>query len=440
MLSPITRAGIFFRLKAFLGYPAYIIAERRSSEMSASELLRYQENSIRSLLKEAIKNVKYYREREDLYSLPLKARNGDEFWFEFNKLPLLEKAVIRRNVSEFRNQKKRLLVSSHTTTGSTGVPITIYASLMERAYTNAAVHRYFVSITSRLNPRVLYLSGMSKKVDAVCSFSSLTGDGSISIYDLQKENAGVILDFLKKNKFDLVYGYPSAIYELAMLLDKSARGGSFIPKGVVCTAETLHPHWAAEIKRVLRCPVYNFYGSQEGSHLAYTEACGHMHLNPHVGILEESTEGALVTGFVRKAMPLIRYKLGDVVSVSHSNCAKYPAPVISEIGGRSDERIVTRSGSRIGFFRNHIAHFLNGVEEFQLVQKDFDRFVINAVASENRNVDSEGIASEFSKRLGYKVTVVVNFVESLPRSKRGKFRPVIVDVPDDGQGTPVTGR
>jgi len=309
---------------------------------------------------------------------------------------------------------------------------------MERAYTNAVVHRYLASISNKLNPKVLYLSGMSKKVDTVCSSSRLTGDGSISIYDLQQENAGVILEFLKRNKFDLVYGYPSAIYEFALLLDKfSQQERGFNPKGVVCTAETLHPHWAVEIERVLRCPVYNFYGSQEGGHLAYTEACGHVHLNPHVGILEESEEGALVTGFVRKAMPLIRYKLGDVVSISQSSCVEYPTPVISEIGGRSDEQIITRSGSRIGFFRNHMANFLSGIDEFQLVQKSFDNFVINAVASGSGNIDSGGIASEFSRRLGYEVTVTVNLVDSLPRSKRGKFRPVIVEVPSGGQSRPV---
>ena len=89
------------------------------------------------------------------------------------------------------------------------------------------------------------------------------------------------------------------------------------------TADTLRDHMRARIERVYGCPVTNRYGSRElGDIAGQCSAVQGLHVFPwanYVEVVDDAgrpvgpgEEGELaVTSLINRAMPLIRYRIGD---------------------------------------------------------------------------------------------------------------------------------
>lgn len=84
-------------------------------------------------------------------------------------------------------------------------------------------------------------------------------------------------------------------------------------------------------------------------------------INPQTGEeVEQGQDGELViTTLTKKAIPLIRYRTRDIVSVSYEKCTcGRTSPRISKIKGRTDDMIVVRG---INVFPSQIEHVLLGI-------------------------------------------------------------------------------
>ena len=119
-------------------------------------------------------------------------------------------------------------------------------------------------------------------------------------------------------------GFPSAIGELARFVEMTGRAGSFEVRAVFTTSETLTPSQREAIERVFRCPVRNQYGSSEGAPFIMECRQGRLHIDVTSGVFEvvdaddqpaESGE-VLVTSFYMRETPLIRYRIGDRITLS----------------------------------------------------------------------------------------------------------------------------
>lgn len=177
--------------------------------------------------------------------------------------------------------------------------------------------------------------------------------------------------------------YPSA----ALLLAGEARAGRLkVPLAEVWTGgETLSEPMRADIEAAFGCPVANSYGASE--FLAIAAACVHgvLHLNADWVILEPVDErgrpvpagvcGASVwlTNLANHVQPLIRYDLGDRVTLLAEPCTcGSPLPAI-EVQGRSDDMLCLhgKQGQRVHLLPLALTTVLEddgGVLDFQLVQ------------------------------------------------------------------------
>ncbi|MFA5554484.1 MAG: phenylacetate--CoA ligase [Phycisphaerae bacterium] len=84
-------------------------------------------------------------------------------------------------------------------------------------------------------------------------------------------------------------------------------------------------------------------------------------INPQTGEeVEEGQDGELViTTLTKKAIPLLRYRTRDIVSISYEKCkCGRTSPRISKIKGRTDDMIVVRG---INVFPSQIEHVLLGI-------------------------------------------------------------------------------
>jgi phenylacetate-CoA ligase len=66
------------------------------------------------------------------------------------------------------------------------------------------------------------------------------------------------------------------------------------------------------------------------------------------------------------------------------------------------------------------------IREGQIVQETLSRIRVRVVPAEGYGAaDAENVVARMHQRLGHGVEILVDTVESIPRTKAGKFQPVI---------------
>lgn len=139
---------------------------------------------------------------------------------------------------------------------------------------------------------------------------------------------------------DLLVGPPSLLLSLA---DAAQRGLLRIrPERLVSVAETLEAQDRAMLEAAFGVPVGQVYQCTEGF-LAATCSHGRLHVNEDLVVLqyEELGEGKvspIVTDLWRHTQPIIRYRMGDVLTLDSRSCpCGCGFQVIEAIEGRSDD-------------------------------------------------------------------------------------------------------
>jgi phenylacetate-coenzyme A ligase PaaK-like adenylate-forming protein len=143
--------------------------------------------------------------------------------------------------------------------------------------------------------------------------------------------------------------YPS----VAVLLANESIAGclKISPREIWTGGETLSPSMRRHVEQAFGCRVVNSYGASEFLSLACECGHGSLHLNSDWVILEPvdihgrpvpaGTAGAttLLTNLANHVQPLIRYDIGDQVTMVAQSCAcGSPLPVI-EVRGRADDTL-----------------------------------------------------------------------------------------------------
>jgi phenylacetate-coenzyme A ligase PaaK-like adenylate-forming protein len=185
--------------------------------------------------------------------------------------------------------------------------------------------------------------------------------------------------------------YPTS----ALVLAEEARAGRLriTPAEVWTGGETLSPAMRRFIEGSFGCSVVNSYGASEFLAMAADCRCGHLHLNDDWLILESVDEAlapvpdgergctTLLTNLANRVQPIIRYDLGDRVTVHREPCAcGSPLPRI-DVEGRSDDLLALRGGRHRTARLSPLALVTvleeeAGVFDFQLEQTDDDALLL----------------------------------------------------------------
>lgn len=142
-------------------------------------------------------------------------------------------------------------------------------------------------------------------------------------------------------------GYASALGLLAQ--EQLAGRLNIHPSIVISSAEPLSDENRALIHQAFGIPPRNNYGCSEGGVMGYECKQGHMHLNADWILFEpvdsahqpisagQFSDRTLITNLANRVMPIIRYELGDRVSLSPAPCpCGITLPVVN-VEGRTDE-------------------------------------------------------------------------------------------------------
>ncbi len=164
------------------------------------------------------------------------------------------------------------------------------------------------------------------------------------------------------------------------------------------------------VKEHFGCVVANMYGANEFNGIAYECPCGNMHVfsdNVHVEE-EKGTNELLITTRTNKAMPLIRYRIGDMGKlIKNEKCQCGNRNDILELfSGRVSDFIVCGGGEKKTPYAivraiegmNYVMEGL--IKQFQIEQTDIRKFIIRLVVDmEDELFDESYIEELFGKYL-----------------------------------------
>jgi phenylacetate-CoA ligase len=338
-------------------------------------------------------------------------------------------------------------VQKISTGGSTGSPVTVLVDAARAAFTDAARIRAQRWLGVDFGEREIVLWGSPielTKQDRVRRIRDwLINSRLLSAFDLSENALARYADCLHRFRPQKLYGYASAIALLAGYLKRTGREpGPGWPRAVFTTAEPLFDFQRDLIEEVFHCPVAVEYGARDAGLIAHE--CPHrkLHLNAE-GILVEivGEKGAnqdgrgeiVVTNLQSYAMPLIRYRTGDVGKLEAAPCpCGRGLPVLGRVEGRRTDFLVAADGRVLHALAIiYVLREMLSVKEFQVVQESLHRIVIRVVP--------EPVFSDFERTmivrkakllLGEDVEVVIQPLSKIERLPSGKFRYVISQVAD----------
>jgi phenylacetate-CoA ligase len=228
-----------------------------------------------------------------------------------------------------------------------------------------------------------------------------------------------------------IHGYPSALAELAHGVLRSDER-QIRPRAVITSGETLSDGQREAIESAFGCDVRDQYGMAEN--VAWISQCeeGIYHVHPEYGHVETVRDGrpvrgepgeVLGSGFINEAMPLIRYRVGDTLTLeSARTCACGRAfETVSSIVGRTDDVLYSVDGrplGRLGF----LFAGLSRVKQGQIVQIERDRLEVRLVADGDIEGDLSRLTVSIREVFGAEMRVEFRCLESLPRTATGKLR------------------
>jgi phenylacetate-CoA ligase len=430
------RAEVYLALHALRGsrqprhYRAYLRQDRERSYPDPSLLLA-------ETLDHAVRTVPRYRGI---------ARPGESRADPFSVLarfPVLERDDVRRvGPSLLSAEGDRRRWRRNTSGGSTGEPVLLFQDPGHLARTVAIRDVYSRWAGGGLGEPELYIWGSER--DLLAGRESLTGRlGNrllrrtlLNAFDLSDDSILAILEGVRTGAPKLVVSYAQAGYEVARFARE--RGISLPPQlGLISTAGTLYPFMRKELEETFGCRVLDRYGSRETGDMAgECEQRRGLHVLPwscHIEVLGDDgrpagpgeTGDVVVTGHTNRAMPLIRYRIGDRARVpagsSPCPCGRH-TPMLAAIAGRVVDTFVAASGTRVdGEYFAHLLYFRPWLRQFEVIQRAPDEVVYRVVAPSGvPATDAEEITAKTRSALGQGCGVVFETLDAIPPSGSGK--------------------
>jgi phenylacetate-CoA ligase len=239
-----------------------------------------------------------------------------------------------------------------------------------------------------------------------------------SSYHLSTENLPAYAEAFEKYRPDFIHGYPSSL----CLLD------GYRPKAVFTASETLLDFQRQAIERAFGAKVFNWYGNTEMTCNIVECAAGNLHYRLDYGVLELLDDGTMIgTGLNNRAMPLIRYRVGDRATAKAGTCSCGCAfPMIERIDGRVEDYIRTPDGRFVGRL-DHLFKDAKHIREAQIVQTRLDEVLLRIV--KENGFDEKPVLSEARQRLGDAMRVRFEYVNAIERTAAGKFRFIVSQLP-----------
>lgn len=361
---------------------------RKEVKMPEKSLKELQQHRLREILAHATTKVRYYR--------PYYSEDIKEVFSWLKSFPILDKKKLREFQDDLIAYPKDSLLRQ-CSSGSSGVQSVVYWSKEEQSIHRAAQVLWWEWAGFKLGMPIVQ-TGMAPKRGFVKSMKDLLLRTYYFPAFVPDEYSFLkALAWAQRQKKVFLGGYASSLYVLSKIALKSGCDVNFC--SAVSWGDKLFSHYRKSIESVFGVKIYETYGTAEGMMIAAQKDIPYMYImtpNVFLEILDDDGNevpdgkmgNVVVTSLVAKAMPLIRYKIGDLAIKLPAH--KYPVkrelslPLLEKVIGRDTDIVRTSSGK---FMVVHtftgIFEYFPEVEQFCVIQDDLNGITINYIPGAN---------------------------------------------------------
>lgn len=360
-------------------------------------------------------------------------------------LPILDKETLRKNAEQIYSIESKPYGYAHTggTTGKSLIVKSQIADVQERMafldwFKSLYGFRMCEDRHARFNGKSIIPARQKSKV--FWRDNRSINQRIYSSFYASHGNIKYYVENLNEYRPKELDGFCSTIYDIARYMIDNGIDPTYEPCAVFTTSETVMPHHREVIEKAFGTKVRDQYASSEGAPFIIEMPDGYMHECLDTGVFEhiKTPQGTklVVTSFTTHGCPLIRYDIGD--NIIECDETDHPDtgigfPAIKAVEGRKQEFLYSEE---MGFvsaanLSNVIKNLPNSVINVQFVQHSINEIHVNLVVDNERfdkNRDQAVILNEMCERFGKDISIHFNYLESIKRTRGGKYQTVINEV------------
>ena len=400
---------------------------------------KYLSNATKLSVRERLDGiVKYHLKHNSLYA----SKVGGQKIERFEDLPIMRKTDFQTSLKEIISDEydlKKLYVGS--TSGSSGHPFFYAKNKEAHAVVHATIERLYSEHGLNVCDKQARFygipgGGFSRIVELVKDF--LLNRVRFPIFDLSDTALEGFIHKFRRGKYVYIYGYTSAILVFAKYLIK--KGCTLVEicptiKACIVTSEVCTDEDRAIIEKAIGTKVINEYGCSEAGMIAFEDSMGVWRLveddsyfeivdNDGKVLPDGSSGKILITNFSNKALPFIRYEVGDIGTISNDGKGRY----LKNLSGRVSDLIYLPSGKIAGgltfyYISRSILEEKAFIKEFIVRQTSLDTFEFDIVSDEFFSAEIEKtLKQKMDAYLEPGLTLRINKVSHIVRPASGKIK------------------
>jgi len=264
-------------------------------------------------------------------------------------------------------------------------------------------------------------------------------------YVITEENLPYLIDLIKDNKIECIYGFASSIFNLAQMIDNK---DILKLKHIITMGEGLLNYQRQYVSKIFNCPVFMDYGSSECMRMGFEcQYQNGFHMDIYNYFFEfikdeqtfrsSKTYDLIVTNLNNYVFPFIRYKTSDAVITSDEPCiCGNNLPMVKKIFGKNIIGFTAPNGYRLSSadfaaFFEHYHKQSKAVRQFQVIQKDEKTLIIKIVLYLNCTIIykekiKKDIENNISNLVEGSMKIQVIPVERIKSEKTGKTKILVL--------------
>lgn len=366
------KESIKYLLRSYPVIYPYVKEVERMYNMSHDELQGRNERVFLKIFRKAYTKSSFYHK---LYTEAGIKLEDIKCLGDISKLPVVTKDMILHQSDALLTTSKWKLLKNRTS-GTTGTPLTVFEDWKSIWKEQAYFYCYRKRCGYIYGQPLVSLRGNLGKKDTMM-YVHISNTLYLSSYNINEQTVGAYYKGIEKRSPQAIEGYPSSLYNLALLLKD---------KGLYCnipvcftSSENLLDFQRQLIEERFQTKIFDHYGTTERT-IRISESIKHdgYFEDPGYSINEYLKDRVVSTSLINSAFPLIRYQSSDVVILKENT--KDERVSIDKIQGRSGNCIKGKDGS---IYNNAALTFIltysHNIRYAQFIQKKNGKVLLNIV-------------------------------------------------------------
>lgn len=413
--------------------PSQYVRAFDPANSSPARIKQLQNDRLKALIEHACTYVPHYREL--VHQLRVSPKDIDIDNFD-SLIPILEKSDVVADPTRFHSQFAQRSNLKLFTSGTSGSPMPILCTREARTINYAFFRRIIEGNGSRLTDKSVTFAGRTlfsnQESRRFWRKDFVNNTLYCSSYYLSPSSIPGYIEAMESWNPQYIDTYPSALYEIARYINANHIRHRIKPRFILTSSETLTDLHRSELEKAFGCKIVDQYGCTEMAVMACSKGARYfvepmyslVEFAPHPQVVDG--QSLVVTGLLNFAMPLLRYRIGDlVVAPQFDPAQRFQTSSFGAVLGREDDCILTPEGRRVGRM-DPAFKGVNGILRAQIVQRTLTDLEILIVRSDTASSFDENLLKDnICNRTSPQMTVTIRFVNEIPLTKAGKFKAVV---------------